>query len=238
MPKNLLFLYLLRDHSRLLEIERQYYAFLKLCPSTDRDLYNHITRDQWSEIQPSDHVNTTFSETNQPSNKYFRERWRFSQDIPEFPDPVMMYDGFTAWSKDDLFAPSPLQRRFEVFRFTRYKTRFQGDMTGDGLDRRTTPNPSTNFVMTISPQLLLYRLICLFGMPPQNSWFAPPQWAVRLGYLDHKSLFILGEDTRGQSYLHFVGRSEASEAALELLEWLLSNSITNENSERLAGASR
>ncbi|KAK7427590.1 hypothetical protein QQZ08_005865 [Neonectria magnoliae] len=108
----------------------------------------------------------------------------------------------------------------------------------------TAPNGSCLFYDMISSQLLLYRLIAMFGTPPKlpeeeanadrykSIWEYPLHWAADQGR--NKSTLWF-QDYKGAASVHFSGSEEASEAAFKLLEWLVSDNVLHTYDGVLAG---
>ncbi|KAF7558360.1 hypothetical protein G7046_g5798 [Stylonectria norvegica] len=90
----------------------------------------------------------------------------------------------------------------------------------------------------ISSQLLLYRLIAVFGMPPRRELDRYKQiWEYTLLWKpdeDNKSA-IKFYDYKGTCSLSFRGSEEASKSALKLFEWLVSDNVPHTYDYTLAG---
>ncbi|KAM5347060.1 hypothetical protein ACJ41O_010065 [Fusarium nematophilum] len=95
----------------------------------------------------------------------------------------------------------------------------------------------------ISSQLLLYRLITVFGMPPSNEdeidgyksvWSYMLHWMPGQDNNGGKS-YMLFSDYKGSFTFHFCGSEEASRSALDLLEWLVSDTVPHPYDGVLAG---
>ncbi|KAK7424061.1 hypothetical protein QQX98_000671 [Neonectria punicea] len=106
------------------------------------------------------------------------------------------------------------------------------------------PSGSCLFSNKISSQLLLYRLIAMFGTPPKlpeegsntarykTIWEYPLHWTADQGR--NKSTLWF-RDWKGAASVHFSGSEEASEAALKMLEWLVSDNVVHPYDGVLAG---
>lgn len=232
MPKDYLLLYILGDHARLREIEQRYLTFVDMCPPADRDLYRPLVINQQHHARMCAMVATMAGPDRHPPNiEWARERWEYGPAGGPRPDT---HDGYIQWGTRDLFAPSPPHRRLELARHaTHYETTDGRHVVQRGPTLPT--GHSAIFAQYISPQLLLYRLICLFGMPPQRSRPVLGIWEARLVYQNGDNYLIFGEDRTGEAFVLFYGSVDASTEALDLIEHLLTNFITNEFSRTLAG---
>ena len=95
----------------------------------------------------------------------------------------------------------------------------------------------------ISSQLLLYRLLAVFGMPPsiedevdgyKSIWSYMLHWMPGQNNNGRKSYFLFS-DNKGYFTFHFYGSGEASRSALDLLEWLVSDNVPHPYDGVLAG---
>ena len=85
-------------------------------------------------------------------------------------------------------------------------------------------------------QLLLYRLVVVFGMPPQQELDPHKQvWSVTLYWGDNKESWFELEDWKGYPIVSFKGCEEASNSALRLFEWLISDNVAHPYGYFLAG---
>ncbi|KAK4210593.1 hypothetical protein QBC37DRAFT_428563 [Rhypophila decipiens] len=94
----------------------------------------------------------------------------------------------------------------------------------------------------ISSQLMLYRLIAVLGMPRgggaenlddryKSIWSYTLYW--RGGHGEKSELRIY--DYKGSMSFHFLGQQEASESALDLLEWLVGDEVPHTYDGVVAG---
>ena len=123
---------------------------------------------------------------------------------------------------------------------------FEADRDGhgrmaNGIDRCST-------FELISSQLLLYRLIAVFGMPSASDKEQIDGYKVIWSYTLHcrpdqdkrnmkkgeKSTILFG-DYKGSFMIHFSGSEEASKSALKLFEWLVSDNVPHTYDGVLAG---
>lgn len=99
--------------------------------------------------------------------------------------------------------------------------------------------PEHMFLARISPQLLLYRLTILFGLPPQVfEWEEPTRWDISLGYTkdgSHSSVDI--SDGRWGLSTFYYGTVEGSHAAVDLVNGLVQDDFSNTPDVYPAGVS-
>lgn len=100
----------------------------------------------------------------------------------------------------------------------------------------------------ISSQLLLYRLITVFGMPPASKdnevdgykgvWTYTLYWMMgrrnRKGGNGEKGKLMFA-DNKGSFVIVFSGSEKASKSALEMIEWLVSDDVPHTYDGVLAG---
>ncbi|KAM7183091.1 hypothetical protein V8F33_013807, partial [Rhypophila sp. PSN 637] len=98
----------------------------------------------------------------------------------------------------------------------------------------------------ISSQLMLYRLIAVFGMPQEKEeenidgykaiWSYTLHWRGGQGPdADGRKSELHIKDYKGSVSFHFFGQQEASEAALELLAWLMGDEVPHTYDGVVAG---
>lgn len=94
----------------------------------------------------------------------------------------------------------------------------------------------------ISSQLLLYRLMAVFGTPPSNEevdgyksiWSYTLHWVPGQEDNRKRGRFVLS-DYKGSWSFHFYGPEEASRSALDLLEWLAGDNVPHPYDGVVAG---
>lgn len=110
-----------------------------------------------------------------------------------------------------------------------------GHMEKDQLDGE----PGHHMFECISSQLLLYRLIAVFGMPPTTGADGYRSiWSAVLEFRDEegcKSLLIL-RDLKGGADAFYRGSHKGGKSAQQLIEWLLSDNVPHTYDHTLAGA--
>lgn len=89
----------------------------------------------------------------------------------------------------------------------------------------------------ISSQLLLYRLVAVFGMPASSAHIDSPKtaWAVVLTYGEEDEGYLAFEDCKGGAHVAFEGSFAASESAVQLIEWLVGDNVPHGQCHRLLG---
>jgi len=98
----------------------------------------------------------------------------------------------------------------------------------------------------ISSQLLLYRLIAVFGMPPSNDdvhiegmyksiWSYTLYWKPGWDQEHGRKVWFDISDCKGTFMLNFCGPEEASRSALDLFAWLVSDNVPHPCDGVLAG---
>lgn len=85
----------------------------------------------------------------------------------------------------------------------------------------------------ISSQLLLYRLVAVFGMPAAAS--SKTAWGVVLTYGEEDEGFLAFEDFKGGAHVAFEGSVGASGSAVQLVEWLVGDNVPHGLCYRLLG---
>ena len=92
--------------------------------------------------------------------------------------------------------------------------------------------------LLISSSLLLYRLIAIFGVPPQHKTDAHKSiWVIPLYWKDDTKCKVEFRDHKGYCTVGFEGCQESADSATRLVDWLLSNTVPHPYNYTLAGKS-
>ena len=90
----------------------------------------------------------------------------------------------------------------------------------------------------ISSSLLLYRLIAIFGAPPQyETGIHTSIWVIPLYWKDDTECSIEFMDHKGYCTVGFEGCQESALSATCLVDWLLSNTVPHPYNYTIAGRS-
>lgn len=179
------------ENARLKKMEKKWQDFEKQCPWIDRQMYLLPGWDFFDDDDLWKHI------------MQFRSKWEYI----EINDTDTKFEGTdsVAWSGDDLVAQLP-----EV----------NLELCSDPHGGPNPPLRDSCFGKHISSQLLLYRLIVIFGLPPQIKEDYDICWAIWLRRSGESGFLHLGE-VDGVPFVEFVGTSDASIDAMELTRCLI-----------------
>lgn len=215
--QRLVFPHLWQDYHRLHKLETEFEDYQKNCPTADRHLYFSPGME---EAESS------------VAGKYSSDIARHFEDKMEFL-PVTGLCDFSAlnemicWDGHHIYMGSDSNKGFEVLECK--KESHARVCKG----RRVAKDPC--FSAVISPQLLLYRLIVIFGrIPPLEDRYYTP-WALRLGFKDDPGSELRLEDNSGAAHAFFKGSRAASQCAVEFLSYVVSNKVYLTDDEYLTG---
>jgi hypothetical protein len=230
--QRLLFSRLRKEVIRLREIEKKWSRVTKECPYVDREMY--LIAEEWTDLDYD-------SDCSEDSYSYF-ERWEFMPQADggitsAFPDPddvdhddgdpnlpllapqrirengdpifrAILGSDLVTWNSYQLYADSPASRM-------KICSHSQGDNC-----LTCHPDKGTCFWQRISSQLLFYRLMVMFCMPPAREPLSDRiGWEMQLQYRDGISILRL-EDYKGTAHATFQGTPEGSARALKLLNYV------------------
>jgi hypothetical protein len=220
--QQLLFSKLRTENARLLEVEEKWCQLTWPCPRTDTQIYLGFPT-----IEPGGEED----ERNDSNKKAtFRNRWSYpigdsdekKNDGGEGRGPEISRN--ISWESADLIADSPDS---ELRLYSNHS---------DGLDLLYLLKKRDNgFRSRVSSQLLLYRLIVTFGMPPPKEGDGYKScWEVDLRHCDGASVLNFW-DYKGSPSVGFDGTAEASADALKLLNFLVGESCRHTYDGIVAG---
>ncbi|KAJ9603413.1 hypothetical protein H2200_012191 [Cladophialophora chaetospira] len=242
--------YLWQEHIRLLEVERKYKALEEHAPAADRLIHFTDPEDRTEEVKRKQGEEQDIEITNGGS------------------DSKSNMDGDESHSDDDVLQkPNPYTLRDNVVSKWRYRTtedRTQeqfGDhssiiewdngrlMSGSETSLRFCEkcwgtgwfcdNPvHVSLPRFITSQLLLYRLLALFGRQPMQEEAVGNEWGVWelvLTYREDTDSKLFLSDYLGIPECYFYGSKEASYHALDLINFLVSDGVPHVYEPFLAG---
>ena len=224
--QRLLFEQLMIDNSRLRQTEKSWVLVQERCPEVDLEFY----------VAPFLPASDSLSGAVKPSNDEIINAMKNKEDIRGNERIQIMKQGESSthllpdykwealyfqrlWSYTTEPSKFSLQERapydWECSELMFNVSEMQFELAEFRIGR-------TALATRISSQLLLYRLIALFDLPPWPEWFNPNTypWAVELKHEDETSSLSLCDDD-GSARALFEGKSEASSKdGLELLTFL------------------
>ena len=202
--QEILFDKLRKENARLLEIEKQWIQLRERCPRTDLEIHLHSGRANY------DHQDDIYEKQQQIARK-----WNYEGDDDVATSPAagrtsdnVYWDSWSIYwnSESGLYVYDPEAQKREWMDFSRQDLRLR---------------MANRFTNRMSSQLLLYRIACIFGMPPQKECDGYKScWGVCLRHCSGASNLVLDEH-KGAISVHFQGSSEDSQDALGLINLLV-----------------
>ena len=218
VQQKLIFMHLLSErseYSRALAAERRFQDLKVLMPGTDLSIYRGRHRIEQPENLEDD-------EGPEGRAQQFRAEWSYTRKDDSYSGPIVIFDshptdGEIHWHSYDLYSEGPESE---------LKVRNQAEM----ISLATTP-----IWRRISSQLLLYRLLALFGTPLflQADGYKSC-WGTGLVSSDKKSKLTL-RDMKGAPSALFKSTEEGSKSALSLLNFLLEVEMPHTYDGTIAG---
>lgn len=236
--KALVFSTLLNDRRRLQMVEEAHKELLHNIPSADAAVWSGHDR-----LRDDAHVDDADC-TCEARKKKFQRLWKHRTVQPEWNEDIVNHErrndtAEMGWN----CAWGALYLEAEKFRVCKC----QCD-PNTLIGKRLMAMPCVSLCDThiqshvalcqrISSQLLLYRLAVVFGLPPSD-----PQtdgyklgWNVKLVWTGEGDSCMNFYDFKGGASGVFRGSKEASDAALELMSWLVSDQVPHSYDGVLAG---
>lgn len=201
--QEILFDKLRKENARLLEIENQWTQLRERCPRTDLQIHLNPGRANYDDREG------IYEKQQQIARKWDYEDDDIASRLAAGGTSDNLYWDATAihWNSESSLYVYDLEAQEQQWR-------------GSGRQdlRLRMANRFTN---RMSSQLLLYRIACIFGMPPQKECDGYKAcWRVHLRHCGGASTLVLGE-RKGAINVHFEGSSEGNQDALELINLLV-----------------
>lgn len=218
----------MKDLKRLREVETDFYLLgarmRHMLPADKGLLYEGLSRrsDRQGIIEPTKLPNRPIDvKLDDPYviRASFQREWKYCSNLPE-----NVSGGWEARPRRDLdtgeFDVMSLEERIATY--ANYEPKFWPK--------------SIEFDMTISAQLLLYRLTVAFGIPlaaPIDTY--KQSWETILQFTGGEEGYLVFGDFKGATSVQYSGGPKGSKEALKLLEWLVGNNIAIPYDYTLAG---
>ncbi|KAH7002449.1 hypothetical protein EDB80DRAFT_867452 [Ilyonectria destructans] len=220
----------------------------------DAEAQRNLFRDLWQAFEPL--LQLPAADRRLPTCDRIRryDEMSHSSEIDSFVDAYEVKEGFQLeWAnkdpdpKNELAYDSDSSTSVGWSSYDFYKVPGTSGFIADRSKRGCTPDSCLPHNL-ISSQLLLYRLITVFGMPPSSEenevdgykgiWTYTLHWMMdrRSKKSDNgKKSKLVFSDCKGSFTIHFFGSKKASKSALDMIEWLVSDNVPHTYDGVLAG---